>query len=205
MIARELRRARDAGRVLHEGSSFVFPARGPKGHMVRFDSDGLDYYGNSGRHTFRTVAEDIRNPSIDPGSIRLLMGHSLHGVSEGYITRELLAGSSRLRWLYEMARDFVKRDWPAISRVACALISGDGTLSAAQCYQIIGQVDHEQEVAARKANQERWRRAEAEAAQLEAYQLMFPTRPPPSVIAFALRPWRRRLAELRRRWLIRAL
>jgi len=42
-------------------------------------------------HTYRTVAASM---GIDELTIRLLQGHALSGVSQGYITRHLLVGTS---------------------------------------------------------------------------------------------------------------
>jgi len=92
-IAQELRRARDAGRVMHETKAreWVFPsANSERGYLATW-TDKLSHQGNAGRHTYRTVAASI---GIDELSIRLLQGHALTGVSQGYVTRQLLVGTS---------------------------------------------------------------------------------------------------------------
>jgi integrase len=92
-ICRELRRARDAGRLLCKGATpWVFPApRAASGHVERWSEPTLDYDGNSGRHTYRTVCAAL---GIDELTARLLLGHALSGISQGYITRSVLAGTS---------------------------------------------------------------------------------------------------------------
>jgi integrase len=97
-IARELAKARDAGRELWEERSrvWVFPARGVAGHLTNWQENHrqLDYLGDSGRHTYRTVAADL---GIDDLTIHLLMGHSLRTVSQGYITRSVMVAGTSLR------------------------------------------------------------------------------------------------------------
>jgi integrase len=91
LIAQALKLARDGRNS--DASAFVFPARGPKGHIVRFDSDGIAC-GNQLRHTYRNICTDV---GLDEVTARLLMGHSLVGVNQGYITRAALTGGLGLR------------------------------------------------------------------------------------------------------------
>lgn len=93
-IAQQLKLARDAGRKLVDGSPWLFPAvRGESGHIShwREDKRTLDHHGNAGRHSYRTVGASL---GIDELTIRLLQGHSLSGISQGYVTRALLVGTS---------------------------------------------------------------------------------------------------------------
>lgn len=92
-IVRELRAARDAGRVLYPNSEFIFPADSTSGHMERHTEpkSALSHCGNSGRHSFKTICAAI---GIDELTSRLLLGHALAGVSQGYITKSVLAGTS---------------------------------------------------------------------------------------------------------------
>jgi integrase len=88
-IVRQLKLARAAG-----GSDvWVFPGSGKEGYLIETHERHrkLKHSGNAGRHTYRTVAAQIGVNELD---IRLLLGHSLVGVSQGYITRALLVGSS---------------------------------------------------------------------------------------------------------------
>jgi hypothetical protein len=75
-------------------SEWIFSARGPRGHLVQFFNDGLPAAGNSLRHAYRTEALAA---GVDELSTRLLMGHSLRGVSQGYIARAALTGFPSLR------------------------------------------------------------------------------------------------------------
>ncbi|MDO8878398.1 MAG: tyrosine-type recombinase/integrase [Pseudolabrys sp.] len=94
-IVRQLKLARAAGRIAFEARSneWVFPGPGKDGHLIETHERHrkLTHSGNAGRHTYRTVAAQIGVNELD---IRLLLGHSLVGVSQGYITRALLVGSS---------------------------------------------------------------------------------------------------------------
>jgi integrase len=92
-MVQELRRVRDAGRILHEGSEFIFPGNGPDGHLVEHKQRRtvLSHWAGDLRQTHRTVAAAI---GIDELSSRLLLGHSLAGVSQGYVTRAALVGTS---------------------------------------------------------------------------------------------------------------
>jgi integrase len=81
---------------------WVFPAaRGESGHLSHWREKGaVTYCGNAGRHTYRTVAASL---GCDELSIRLLLGHSLSGVSQGYITRQLLVGTSLQDWQHRIS------------------------------------------------------------------------------------------------------
>ena len=50
--------------------------------------------GHALRHTYRTVAADL---GVDEILVRLLMGHSLQGVSQGYIAKAALSGGISMR------------------------------------------------------------------------------------------------------------
>jgi integrase len=84
-IARALKMARDS---VTEANEFVFPARGPKGHIVRFDSDGLPFYGNALRHVYRTLATECK---VDETLAHLLLGHTPRGVSQKYMSTLVLS------------------------------------------------------------------------------------------------------------------
>ena len=90
-IARELKGARDAHEIFDANSPWVFPAVSAHGHLGHWHDPGLQWAGNSGRHSHRTISADL---GIDPLSARLLLGHSVRDVSEGYVTTALLTGSS---------------------------------------------------------------------------------------------------------------
>jgi integrase len=90
-IAQELKRARDAHRIFDAKSPWVFPAVSTTGHLGQWYDPGLQWNGNAGRHSHRTISADL---GIDPLSSRLLLGHSTRDVSEGYVTTALLTGSS---------------------------------------------------------------------------------------------------------------
>jgi len=80
-IAHELNRARDVG---HEG--LIFPgARKWSDEIVR---------GHALRHSWRSVAADL---GIEEIQCRMLLGHSLTGVNQAYITRLVLSGGPGLR------------------------------------------------------------------------------------------------------------
>lgn len=97
-IAQELKKARDVGREWREEQAkfWVFPAAGRTGHLTNWQESRrrLDYLGDSGRHSYRTVAADL---GIDDLTIHLLMGHSLRTVSQGYITRSVMVAGTSLR------------------------------------------------------------------------------------------------------------
>jgi integrase len=91
-----LRRALEAGKGIDEASLFVFPAMKTatkSGHFSDWNADAatLGYTAGAWRHFYRTLAAAL---GIDALSIRLLQGHAISGVSEGYITRQLLVGTS---------------------------------------------------------------------------------------------------------------
>jgi integrase len=90
-IAMALKLARDAGPS--GPGDFVFPGSGKSGHIAKGD-DGLPVAGNSLRHVYRSIAAELK---VDDVSIRLLMGHSLVGVSAGYISRMMMHAGPSLR------------------------------------------------------------------------------------------------------------
>ena len=90
-IARVLKMARDS---VTEPDEFVFPARGPRGHIVRFDSDALPFYANALRHTWRTIATDC---GVDDTLAHLMLGHAPRGVSQGYLSRMVLSSWPAMR------------------------------------------------------------------------------------------------------------
>ena len=92
-IVRELRALRDAGRQLYPGSPFIFAADSAAGHITHHleKKTVLSHCGNSGRHSYKTICAAI---GIDELTSRLLLGHALSGVSQGYVTRVALEGSS---------------------------------------------------------------------------------------------------------------
>jgi hypothetical protein len=67
------------------GSGYVFST--PRGHVTRYDTDGLPEHGNALRHAYRSLAKVLE---VDDVIVRLLMGHSLRGISEGYISRDMV-------------------------------------------------------------------------------------------------------------------
>ena len=74
------------------GAGYVFA--GPAGKPMTRAKDGLPVAGNSLRHTYRTIGAQL---GVDDVSIRLLMGHSLVGVSAGYISRMMMHAGPSLR------------------------------------------------------------------------------------------------------------
>lgn len=86
-IARLLKMPRD-NITPNNTTNFVFPARGPKGHIVRFDSDELPFYGNSLRHIYRTICTEC---GVDDTLAHLLLGHTPRGVSQGYMSSLVLS------------------------------------------------------------------------------------------------------------------
>ncbi len=90
-IVRMLRMARDA----HDGKSvYVFPARGPNGHVVRFDSDGLPVYANALRHTYASLAGSL---GVDDLIRHMLMAHVPRGVSQKYFVRMIVSSGPAMR------------------------------------------------------------------------------------------------------------
>ncbi len=69
------------------GEGLIFPG-------ARKWSDPLPCRGHALRHTWRTVAADL---GVDELQARLLLGHSLVGISQGYVTRTALEGGPGLR------------------------------------------------------------------------------------------------------------
>jgi integrase len=97
-IARALQMARDgateSGPKPQGSHEFVFPARGPRGHIIRFDSDALPFYANALRHTWRTIAADC---GVDDTLAHLMLGHAPRGVSQGYLSRMVLSSWPAMR------------------------------------------------------------------------------------------------------------
>jgi integrase len=87
-----LGRVREAGMWAfpeHAGE-WVFPSAG--GHVVQHRETRLPADAGSLRQTYRSAATAAGVPEL---IVRLLMGHSLRGVSEGYITVEAIAETLR--------------------------------------------------------------------------------------------------------------
>ena len=87
-IARELKRARDAEGVAKD-SRYIFS--GVRGVTWK---DKLPAKGHALRHSWRTVAADC---GVDELQARLLLGHSLVGISQSYVTCAALQGGPGLR------------------------------------------------------------------------------------------------------------
>ena len=88
-IARALKLARNAPLE----SDFVFPARA-NGHLTQFAGDGLPAHGHALRHCYRDVA---LLAGVDEFLVRLLMGHSLRGISQEYVTKAVISSGPSLR------------------------------------------------------------------------------------------------------------
>jgi integrase len=89
-IGRALKLARDAS----DGKSeWVFPARAG-GHLVQFNEPELPAHGHALRHCYRDAALAA---GVDEFSVRLLMGHSLRGISQEYVTRAVVSSGPSLR------------------------------------------------------------------------------------------------------------
>ena len=80
-IARELVRAGP------RGDGLIFPA-------ARKWADVLPSKGHALRHTWRSVAADL---GVDELQARLLLGHSLVGINQSYVTRAIVEGGPGLR------------------------------------------------------------------------------------------------------------
>jgi integrase len=72
-------------RPVHDG--LIFPG-------ARKWADKLPAAGHALRHTWRSVAADL---GVDELQARLLLGHSLVGISQGYVTRAIVEGGPGLR------------------------------------------------------------------------------------------------------------
>ena len=96
-MLRSLWRVRQAGRRLFpiQSATWIFPARSGSGHIVEHKERRrrLSHWAGDLRQTFRTTAQMIGIVDID---VRLLMNHSIPGVSGGYITRDILLSTSLL-------------------------------------------------------------------------------------------------------------
>lgn len=74
-------------------NSYLFPSRGG-GHLTQFNEPGLPAFGNSLRHAFRNMLLEVDASEVVS---RILMGHSLKGVNEDYLNRQLATGGSNVR------------------------------------------------------------------------------------------------------------
>jgi integrase len=88
-IARALKLARGAS----DRNGYVFPARAG-GHLAQFAGDGLPAHGHALRHCYRDAALAA---GVDEFVVRLLMGHSLRGISQEYVTRAVISSGPSLR------------------------------------------------------------------------------------------------------------
>jgi integrase len=100
-IASALRMARDgtahASTPLASGrgeSEWVFPARGSSGHLMQFAEPTLPAFGHALRHVFKDAALAV---GVDDFQSRLLMSHSLRGVSAEYLTKAVISSGPSLR------------------------------------------------------------------------------------------------------------
>jgi hypothetical protein len=59
-----------------------------------FIEDDLPARGQALRHVYRSVAADL---GINEVLVRLLIGHSLHGINKNYITKHVLTSGPRMR------------------------------------------------------------------------------------------------------------
>jgi integrase len=73
---------------------YVFPARGPKGHIVRFDSDGLPVYANGLRHTYTSIAAAV---GVDQLTIDMLTTHQPRGMSQKYFLHMIVVSGPAMR------------------------------------------------------------------------------------------------------------
>ena len=92
-IVAELRRTRDAGKILYPGNEHVFPAVSGGGHLSQWREPRavLSHRGYELRRCYRTILREI---GADEQSEHLLMGHSAKNVNQRYVARTLLVGSS---------------------------------------------------------------------------------------------------------------
>jgi integrase len=103
-IAQAVIMAREA---MSDTKDFVFPARGPRGHIVRFDSDGLPFYANALRHVYRTLSTEC---SVDDTLAHLLLGHAPRGVSQRYMSTLVLSQWPSMRAAQrQISRELLKR------------------------------------------------------------------------------------------------
>ena len=88
-------------------SEWVFPARGRSGHLMQFAEPTLPAFGHALRHVYADVAIDRGVSELER---RLLMAHSLRGVSQEYVTIELIgSGGSLRRRQAAISREIVNR------------------------------------------------------------------------------------------------
>lgn len=78
------------------GSPHMFPAKKSRTGYLRdwreaSDAATLSHRGHAGRYSFKTLGKVL---GIDDFSLRLLQGHSLTGVADGYISSALLTGTT---------------------------------------------------------------------------------------------------------------
>jgi integrase len=109
-IARVLKRARDLGKPVDK-DALVFAHTGHAGHR-----DDLPRRGHDLRHSYRTVCADIH---IDDAFVRILQGWAPRTVSEGYLTRLVLATGQGIR-TYQRK----------VSKRTIELLGADPTLTA---------------------------------------------------------------------------
>jgi integrase len=103
-IVRVLRMARS---VSTDTDHYIFPARGPKGHMVRFDADGLPVYANGLRHTYTSLAAAV---GVDQLTIDMLTTHVPRGVSQKYFLHMIVVSGPAMRKAQaRISADIVRR------------------------------------------------------------------------------------------------
>jgi integrase len=95
-IAGALKIARDAIGTARKGTNdaerdLVFPGCA---HGQNVICDALPAHGNMLRHTYRTVAADLK---VDDLLIQFLMGHKPRGISAGYVSRLILQSGTAMR------------------------------------------------------------------------------------------------------------
>jgi integrase len=93
-IACALKLARDARVVAKDKSEWVFPARGRTGHLMQFAEPTLPAFGHALRHVFKDAGLAV---GVDDFQSRLLMNHSLRGVSAEYLTHSVISSGPSLR------------------------------------------------------------------------------------------------------------
>jgi integrase len=103
-IAAALRMARDDAQALGYDTSHdapMFPGCSQKGHR-----DALPMRGNALRHTYRTLAADMK---IDSLIAHFLLGHTPEGISQKYIAVLILqSGKAMLKEQNRMSRRFLE-------------------------------------------------------------------------------------------------
>jgi hypothetical protein len=88
-------------------SDFVFRARGPKGHMVRFDSGSLDVHANGLRHTYSCVDASL---GIGELNLDMLTTHKPKGMTQKYFVQMIVNSGPAMRTAQKrMSAEIVKR------------------------------------------------------------------------------------------------